>query len=824
MTFINLSLLFGLGVAAIPVVLHLMLRSRPKRIEFPALRLLENRRTSNARRMKLRHLLLLLLRMATLGALVIALTRPSLPPARYGLIWYEWLLLLIVLVAAAAYYISGERRLTARQPAAWQRQEQVTRMRARTLLGALVAMLLCVGLPWGWRVRAEVQSPRSDLAENIPVAAVFVFDTSMSMSYRHEGATRLEQAQQTAVEHLEVLPSGSRVAVTGTGPGSDVVFQADLAGSQSRIDSLKAQPRVDSLNELLRRAFEAQRDDQTRVRQEMGTTEAGDLFAREVYVFTDLSASAWNIPDDRNLHDLLLEHNDIHVYLVDMSVETPINVALSRLRMPSESLVAGQKVQLAVDVTATAASKQTVYVEAVLIDDRGGELKTTAPVSLQLTGGKGTARISVPTARGDNLQFGVVRTSSTDPLSADDVQYFSVGVQPTPRILIVADSDNETQLLYRLLEPAGARLTGELLYDCTVTRVSSFDRHVLSSYDVICLVNCRQPPTTMWSRIRNWVEDGGSLLTVLGGAEKINVNRWSSDDCRKVLPGTILQSGSFRPGPVTFRFESTHPVTSPFLEDDDARSDLLLTPVYRRWSVAPADDARIAMSYTDDRHLPALLEHQVGSGRSMMLTTAFYHSPGQKRPWNGLTESWSFLILMDQIIQYLTGASDQHRNFTIGEMVEMLVPANTQFPEYRLQRPELRQERSPLEPNQRSILIDDADDAGHYRILSHPDATAFESGFAVNLRDEESNLTPVTPEELDTALGEDRYSLVHNPSQLREAVQVGRLGIEVFPVLLGILLAMFCAEHLMSNYFYEQDVSVEASASKADHGRHAATA
>lgn len=820
MTFINLSLLLGLGIAAIPVVLHLMLRSRPKRIEFPALRLLEARRTSNARRMKLRHLLLLLLRIAVLVALVMALTRPSLPPARYGLLWYEWLLLLGVGFSAATFYVWRERQLTTARLAAWQRPEYVLKIRVRTLLGALVAALVLVGLPWGLRVRAEIKSPRSDLAEDIPVAAVFVFDTSLSMSYRHESVTRLEQAQRTALEHLEILPSGSRVAVTGTGPDRDIVFQADLTGSHSRIDSLKTQPRVDSLNDLLRRAVEAQKDDQDRVRQELGTDDAGDLFAREVYVFTDLAGSAWNLPDDRNLHELLLEHNEIHVYLVDMSVETPVNIALSRLRMSGESLVAGQSVHLAVDVAATAASRPSAVLDVFLIDKKGTELKPTAPSHLQLNDGKGTAHFEVPAARGDSVQYGVVRTASTDPLSADDLQYFSVGIQPTPRILIVADSDEDAELFYRLLEPVGARLTGDLLYDCTVTRVSQFDRHVLSSYDVICLLNCKQPPDSLWSALRNWVGGGGSLLTILGGAEKINVNRWSSEDCQKVLPGTLLQAAPFRPGPVTFRFESMHPVTRPFLDDEGARSDLLLTPIYRRWSVAPSDDARILMSYTDDRSLPALLEHRVGSGRSMMLTTAFYHNPAEKLPWNGLTDSWSFLMLADQIIQHLTGASDQHRNFSTGDTVEILIPANIQFPEYRLQRPGLRQERRPLEPGQRSILIDDADDPGHYRILSYPDATAFESGFAVNLDDNETNLTPLTLEQLNDTLGEDRYSLVQNPTQLREAVQVGRLGVEVFPVLLGVLVLMFCAEHLMANYFYEQDLS----AGKVDHGRSTATA
>ena len=60
MSLINASLLFGMGLAALPVILHMIMRSKPKRIEFPALRLLKSRKVSNSRRMQLRHLLLLL--------------------------------------------------------------------------------------------------------------------------------------------------------------------------------------------------------------------------------------------------------------------------------------------------------------------------------------------------------------------------------------------------------------------------------------------------------------------------------------------------------------------------------------------------------------------------------------------------------------------------------------------------------------------------------------------------------------------------------------------------------------------------------------------
>ena len=93
MSLINASLLFGMGLAALPVILHMIMRSKPKRIEFPALRLLKSRKVSNSRRMQLRHLLLLILRSLLIAVLVLAIARPSLPAARYGLRWWEWMIL-----------------------------------------------------------------------------------------------------------------------------------------------------------------------------------------------------------------------------------------------------------------------------------------------------------------------------------------------------------------------------------------------------------------------------------------------------------------------------------------------------------------------------------------------------------------------------------------------------------------------------------------------------------------------------------------------------------------------------------------------------------
>ena len=77
MEFANPLLLGGAAFAALPVILHLVMRQKPKHLSFPALRFLQVRQMANRRRLQLRHLLLLLLRIAAICLLAFALARPS---------------------------------------------------------------------------------------------------------------------------------------------------------------------------------------------------------------------------------------------------------------------------------------------------------------------------------------------------------------------------------------------------------------------------------------------------------------------------------------------------------------------------------------------------------------------------------------------------------------------------------------------------------------------------------------------------------------------------------------------------------------------------
>lgn len=84
MTFLHPLALVGLAAAAIPLLLHLFQRRTPPEAVFPAVRYLAEAERRTARRLRLRHRVLLLLRTALIIALVVAAARPLVSAGRGG--------------------------------------------------------------------------------------------------------------------------------------------------------------------------------------------------------------------------------------------------------------------------------------------------------------------------------------------------------------------------------------------------------------------------------------------------------------------------------------------------------------------------------------------------------------------------------------------------------------------------------------------------------------------------------------------------------------------------------------------------------------------
>jgi hypothetical protein len=128
MTFLFPVLLGGLALAGIPVLLHLIMRQKPKHLLFPAFRFLLQRHRTNQRKLRLRHLLLLALRIGLIAFLCLALTRPKIFSDRFSFGDRPVAAVLLFDTSCSMGYVSGGQSLL-----------DEARRRARELLDELRA-------------------------------------------------------------------------------------------------------------------------------------------------------------------------------------------------------------------------------------------------------------------------------------------------------------------------------------------------------------------------------------------------------------------------------------------------------------------------------------------------------------------------------------------------------------------------------------------------------------------------------------------------------------------------------------------------------------
>src|SRR5277367_354040 len=81
----HIIILTGAVLVGVPILLHLIMRQEPKKLPFPAFRFLKMKRRINQRKMRLRHLLLLLLRMFLIALIAFALFQPRLLSDRFNI-------------------------------------------------------------------------------------------------------------------------------------------------------------------------------------------------------------------------------------------------------------------------------------------------------------------------------------------------------------------------------------------------------------------------------------------------------------------------------------------------------------------------------------------------------------------------------------------------------------------------------------------------------------------------------------------------------------------------------------------------------------------
>ncbi|MDH3718766.1 MAG: BatA domain-containing protein, partial [Planctomycetota bacterium] len=197
-TFVSPLLLTGGLLIGVPILLHLVMRERPRPYVFPALRFLRQRREANRRRLRLRHWLLLLLRCAAIALFALAVARP---------------------VFQSAGFLSGGRAPVAAAVVIDTRPRMLYRHRNQT------------------RLEAAQQLARQILQELPTDSDLVVLDSSSGRSRfdvdRGAAAGRVDQLQVTYAgqDLLDTLDSALAVLRPSDKQHKEVFILTDMAAS-----------------------------------------------------------------------------------------------------------------------------------------------------------------------------------------------------------------------------------------------------------------------------------------------------------------------------------------------------------------------------------------------------------------------------------------------------------------------------------------------------------------------------------------------------------------------------------------------------------------
>jgi hypothetical protein len=77
-------------------------------------------------------------------------------------------------------------------------------------------------------------------------------------------------------------------------------------------------------------------------------------------------------------------------------------------------------------------------------------------------------------------------------------------------------------------------------------------------------------------------------------------------------------------------------------------------------------------------------------------------------------------------------------------------------------------------------------------------------GFSVNAPVSESQFIPLEEGDLDRLIGPKKYHLADNPERLDENIKIGRIGRELFPWMMLLIVLVVSIEGVLANRFYRE--------------------
>lgn len=694
LTFANTALLIGLAGAVVPLVLHLLSRTRFQSVDWGAMMFLEGIDGRQHYSARLNQAVLLAMRMAIVGLVALAVAQPvlqhwateaggdqALRTAQRGQFFCTVGagVLLVAMGVLVGMAVSSRRRHG-------RRASQALLMLAAVGMGVGAAGLGRRAAGWHGRL-VTIQTDQPGVARaptpgvRARVDAAVLLDCSGSMDFEENGHTRFGPAQSAAKQVLAGLRRGDRAALVLLGypkRESETPPTPDLQSVADRIDAAHTVRDPADVRAGLQQAFDL-----------LEHNEGGA--ARDFYIIADRQARSWNSFDDAfrtHWNEMVARSGaTARLFVVPVGGTDGDNVAVEGVELIDGPAILGQGATLSVDVKNYGTTPRAAVPLSVSVNG-----KVEYETNVALAPGA-TAHVVAPIrsgaipAVGQQLVSADIRTSG---YKGDDHADGVIDVIAPIRVLVVSGDDwgtelgqfrNESDFLRLALSPF--KTVGKAGADpCSVEVISDekLGEVSLSQYPVVVLANVERLSEPQARSLEQYVYGGGGLLVAPGSLVRVeNYNERLWREGAGILPAELEDATAADGAQATsiVGYESSTPVFG-FLHQ---RPDLMLFPTIGRYfpTTPRSADARALAWYTSGA--PFLLESAGGRGRVLLMTTSL------DADWSTMPLSSFYLPFVQSAVRYLAAGTMPPHTLVPGEPIRVTVdelvsePATLEMPD-----------------------------------------------------------------------------------------------------------------------------------------------
>ncbi len=668
------------------------------------------------------------------------------------------------------------------------------RRRIQDVLLMLLRMAVLVLIAFGL-AKPTLTSLGSLLGSGAHLAVAIVLDNSGSMGMVDHGQPRFDTAVAAAMQILDELGEGDRVALYLTG-GQQYPEEGKLDRSHEKVRQILTECKVS-----YERADLAEQIEQAR--RLLVRTDAPN---KQIFVISDfqslslqgLAAGKEPAPaESPEEAERRKKAREIPIIVVDCNRDPKPNVALTGVGLQTIVPVAGVPIYGTAELLNASPVPQQRHVE-LYID---GVKQSTSPAIDIPPLEKHTYDFQFTFARG-GLHQGEVRLTGDDGCPLDDRRFFTMEVdQGIPVAVVKAERHeihflDDTFYLDNALAAAGGGIRATSL---TADQLAT---EPLTNYTAIFCVNVPAFPSDLVERLHTYVTGGGDLVWVCGdNVDPEAYNQMNELAQGQLLPAPLLDvrvplPGEGRDSWYVGSLEKEHRALSLLTEPASLYQSIL---VYKHVRIdADSEPSARVLARLDDGE-PLLVQREVGRGTVSMLGTSMHVG------WTNLPLRPIFLPLIARFTFELAGAEQQRFQALAG--APLVVPFEGQMPPQTVEvvPPSGSIIRLDVKTDQanpaQEFRYTDTHQIGIYLVRPLGGSGRKQIAFSVNMDPEEANPEKVSRDWLEEQLKPTPVIFAENPDDLSSTFEWLREGTSLWELFLAGVLLCLVFETFISNFF-----------------------